>query len=101
MCYVRQAPQSGLKGIRMPNTQPTLNPKRPELFGETENPSSLAQGLKPYYTTPYGAAFLGDSLDVLKALPDKSVNLAVTSPPYALHFQKEYGNVTKSDYVEW
>jgi DNA modification methylase len=25
----------------------------------------------------------------------------VTSPPYALQFKKEYGNVTKADYVEW
>jgi site-specific DNA-methyltransferase (cytosine-N4-specific) len=29
------------------------------------------------------------------------VRLVVTSPPYALHFKKEYGNVEKSDYVEW
>ena len=25
----------------------------------------------------------------------------ITSPPYALHFQKEYGNVSKSDYIRW
>ncbi len=25
----------------------------------------------------------------------------VTSPPYALHFKKEYGNVDKGDYVRW
>jgi site-specific DNA-methyltransferase (cytosine-N4-specific) len=25
----------------------------------------------------------------------------VTSPPYALHFQKEYGNVDKREYVSW
>ncbi|TEU12176.1 MAG: site-specific DNA-methyltransferase [Anaerolineales bacterium] len=40
-------------------------------------------------------------MDVLKALPEDSINLVFTSPPYALHFQKEYGNVAKSDYVEW
>jgi len=43
----------------------------------------------------------GDALDLLRRLPDGSVNLVVTSPPYALHFKKEYGNVTKSEYVEW
>lgn len=85
----------------MPNARPTLNRKQPELFGETENPSSLVHGFEPYYTTPFGAAYLGDSLDVLKTLPGESVNLVVTSPPYALRFQKEYGNVSKSDYVEW
>jgi DNA modification methylase len=30
-----------------------------------------------------------------------SINAVITSPPYALHFKKEYGNVSKSDYVEW
>ncbi|MGH9427942.1 MAG: DNA-methyltransferase [Terriglobia bacterium] len=34
-------------------------------------------------------------------MPDSSVNLVVTSPPYALHFKKEYGNVDKADYVNW
>jgi site-specific DNA-methyltransferase (cytosine-N4-specific) len=29
------------------------------------------------------------------------VNLVVTSPPYALHFQKEYGNVEKRAYIDW
>jgi DNA modification methylase len=37
----------------------------------------------------------------LKALPTESVDLVLTSPPYALHFKKEYGNVDKRDYVEW
>ena len=27
--------------------------------------------------------------------------LVFTSPPYALHFKKAYGNVSKADYVEW
>jgi DNA modification methylase len=30
-----------------------------------------------------------------------SVNLIFTSPPYALHFKKAYGNVDKAGYVEW
>jgi site-specific DNA-methyltransferase (cytosine-N4-specific) len=65
-------------------------------------PSKLSvKGFTPYYSTPYGDAYLGDSLDVLRALPGGSVNLALTSPPYALHFKKEYGNVGKSNYVGW
>lgn len=55
----------------------------------------------PYYTTEYGAAWLGDSRRLLKEVPDGSVNLVFTSPPYALHFKKEYGNVEKTEYVEW
>ena len=54
-----------------------------------------------YYQTAYGAAYLGDSLELLRAMPAASVNLVVTSPPYALHFKKAYGNVSKADYVEW
>lgn len=40
-------------------------------------------------------------MEVLKALPSSSVNLVLTSPPYALHFKKEYGNENKDKYVEW
>jgi site-specific DNA-methyltransferase (cytosine-N4-specific) len=54
-----------------------------------------------YYTTEYGTAWLGDSRQLLKTIPDGSVNLVFTSPPYALHFKKEYGNVEKGQYVEW
>lgn len=56
---------------------------------------------EPYYATESGEAFLGDSLELLRLLPPGSVNLVVTSPPYALHFKKEYGNAHKSDYVAW
>ncbi len=45
--------------------------------------------------------FEGDALRLLAKLPDRTVDLVVTSPPYALHFKKEYGNVDKSKYVEW
>lgn len=45
--------------------------------------------------------FIGDSAELLADLPDESIDLVVTSPPYALHFKKEYGNVDKSQYVEW
>ncbi len=58
-------------------------------------------GVEPYYRTDFGAAYLGDSLDLLKHIPDNSINAAITSPPYALHFKKEYGNVDKADYVHW
>ena len=61
----------------------------------------LIPGFEPYYKTPLGAAYLGDSLQLLGEMPAESVNLVVTSPPYALHFKKAYGNVSKADYVEW
>ncbi|MEK6608074.1 MAG: site-specific DNA-methyltransferase [Myxococcota bacterium] len=55
----------------------------------------------PLYSTEVGAAYLGDSRELLRELPDASVNLVVTSPPFALHFKKEYGNVEKHEYVPW
>jgi DNA modification methylase len=61
----------------------------------------IVEGFTPYYGTSFGDAYLADSLELLRALPDNSVDLVLTSPPYALHFKKEYGNVGKSDYVEW
>src|SRR5581483_8457203 len=48
-----------------------------------------------------GVSLCADSLEVLKSLPDDSVNLVVTSPPYALHFKKAYGNAEKHEYVNW
>ena len=45
--------------------------------------------------------FQADSSQGMAALPDESVDLVVTSPPYALHFKKEYGNADKKDYVDW
>lgn len=61
----------------------------------------LLQGVEEAYRTSKGAAFVGDSLDLFQKLPDNSVNLVVTSPPYALHFKKKYGNAAKDEYVEW
>lgn len=58
-------------------------------------------GFVPFYATNYGAAYLADALEIMKVLPDGSVNLVLTSPPYALHFKKEYGNVEKKEYVDW
>jgi DNA modification methylase len=55
----------------------------------------------PLYTTAQGAAYLGDSRELLRELPSGSVNLVMTSPPFALHFKKEYGNVSKQEYIPW
>lgn len=43
----------------------------------------------------------GDSLELMKKMDDKSVNLIVTSPPYADARKKTYGGVKPDDYVSW
>lgn len=55
----------------------------------------------PYYSTKSGAAYLGDSLELLQYLESASVHLIVTSPPFALKRKKEYGNVDPDKYVDW
>ena len=70
-------------------------------FTDAKHVQELLPAFKPFYTTDYGSAYHADSQKILKSLPEKSVNLVFTSPPYALHVKKAYGNVEKSDYVEW
>lgn len=53
------------------------------------------------YKTRLGQAHCGDSLDLLKDLPDGSVNLVMTSPPFALQRQKAYGNKEQHEYIDW
>ncbi len=70
-------------------------------FADADFERTQVKGLSPFYTTDYGSAYLIDSLELLKAIPDDSINLVLTSPPYALHFKKEYGNVDKDQYISW
>ena len=44
---------------------------------------------------------LGDCLDVLKRVPNDSVNLIVTSPPYADQRKSTYGGISPDEYVDW
>lgn len=55
----------------------------------------------PAYVTEHGAAYCGDSRSLLQELPDESVNLVLTSPPFALQREKEYGNKDQAEYVDW
>jgi len=55
----------------------------------------------PFYETRLGQAYNGDALDLISSLPDQSVNLVLTSPPFALTRKKEYGNESAAKYVEW
>jgi site-specific DNA-methyltransferase (cytosine-N4-specific) len=55
----------------------------------------------PSYLTKFGAAYHGDSRQLLRELPDNSLNLVMTSPPFALQRKKEYGNREQDEYVDW
>jgi site-specific DNA-methyltransferase (adenine-specific) len=45
--------------------------------------------------------YLGDCTQLLKTLPDDSVDLIFTSPPYADQRKQTYGGFHPDDYVEW
>jgi DNA modification methylase len=55
----------------------------------------------PLYQTKLGKAYCADSLEFMRGMRRQSVDLVVTSPPYALYFKKEYGNADQREYVEW
>lgn len=56
---------------------------------------------KPFYYTKKGQAYVGDSLELLSELQNSSIDLVMTSPPFALRRQKTYGNVDETEYVDW
>jgi site-specific DNA-methyltransferase (cytosine-N4-specific) len=56
----------------------------------------------PAYSTELGAAWCGDAIDILADhVETESVDLIVTSPPFALQRPKEYGNEDQASYVAW
>lgn len=54
-----------------------------------------------YYSTQLGSAYLGDSLEFMRGMRSESVDLILTSPPFALKRKKEYGNEDQERYVDW
>lgn len=65
------------------------------------HPKELIRGEKPYYTTTIGAFYLGDATELLKKMPIESVNLILTSPPYAIHEKKKYKKIDQEKYIDW
>lgn len=56
---------------------------------------------RDFRETPLGRIVQGDSVSVLAARDDASVDLIMTSPPFGLVRKKDYGNVEADEYVEW
>lgn len=72
----------------------------PEFVRET-SPRLVRALPTPYYSTRFGAAYLGNALRLCRLLEDETVDLILTSPPFALTRQKEYGNASQDAYVDW
>ncbi len=97
--FVREKPARGRRKRVQSNTGPLL-PLSLNRPATEDHPAALMRP-EAAYTTPFGAMVCGDAATALAALPNNSIDLIVTSPPYALHFKKEYGNADKSAYLEW
>lgn len=57
--------------------------------------------MKISYQTKLGKFYTGDSIDLLNNIPDNSINLVMTSPPFDLLRQKSYGNLNGEEYINW
>lgn len=56
---------------------------------------------KHVYTTELGLQVCADSKSILDQLRYNSVDLIMTSPPFALLRKKSYGNKDQNEYVKW
>src|ERR1700730_1912722 len=65
------------------------------------SPAASARSPVPLYTTAGGAAYVGDALGLLRRLPAESIDLVLTSPPFALVRKKAYGNEDAEHYADW
>lgn len=54
-----------------------------------------------YHRTGLGRIVHGDALDVMKKMDAGSIDLIMTSPPFALTRKKDYGNEQEDAYLEW
>jgi site-specific DNA-methyltransferase (cytosine-N4-specific) len=54
-----------------------------------------------FLETPLGCIWHGDSLAVMRGMGAGSVDLVMTSPPFALTRKKEYGNEQEGAYLDW
>ena len=43
---------------------------------------------RPIYETKFGQAYCMDSLEFMKTIGNGTIDLVITSPPYALQFQE-------------
>jgi DNA modification methylase len=48
-----------------------------------------------------GTIICGDALALIPTLPDRSVNLCLTSPPYAEQRKRQYASISEKHYPAW
>ena len=61
-----------------------------------------------YHETEHGVLYCGDCLDILPTLPDKSVDLVLTDPPYGMKYQSarrtaspQFDKIINDNNLDW
>jgi site-specific DNA-methyltransferase (adenine-specific) len=75
---------------------------RDSTYGKAEispNPVTISSG--PEERRVISEWFVGDCEKILKSIPDNSIDLVFTSPPYADQRKDTYGGIHPTRYVEW
>lgn len=57
--------------------------------------------MKPYYQDEAVTLHLGDCLEVMRSMPEQSVDCIVTSPPYAMQRASTYGGIAPDAFPSW
>jgi site-specific DNA-methyltransferase (cytosine-N4-specific) len=68
---------------------------------EASGAAEIIGAPQTFLKTPNGQMVHGNSADYLVELAPDSLDLIVTSPPFALVSEKEYGNVPGDEYIAW
>jgi DNA modification methylase/transcriptional regulator with XRE-family HTH domain len=63
--------------------------------------NGLPDGIGAVFQRDEGQLYQGDCLDLLQKLPSDSVDLIITSPPYADNRRRTYTGVLPERYVDW
>lgn len=57
--------------------------------------------MNAYFENDRVTVYHGDCIEVMRQLPDASVDSVITSPPYAMQRSSTYGGVLETEYPEW
>lgn len=68
-----------------------------------ESPRQYKQEVKKYRQLPLNKILIGDAVEELKKIPDRSVDLIILDPPYwkVINEHWDYNWRTRSDYAQW
>lgn len=71
---------------------------------EEERPSSKKASYDPYFVNNLGELYHGDCVEIMKIIPDCSIDLVFADPPFNLGKEYDPGindNMTMSMYINW